>query len=398
MNVLFLSIGKIDDLTEKGIYTDLIRKFKNEGHQVYLAHPLERRLNKKTEYIKDQGVEIIKIKIGNITKVNLLEKGISTLLIEVIFLRYIKQYFKNVKFDLIIYSTPPITFERVIRYIKQRDNAKSYLLLKDIFPQNAIDLKMFSKSGVIYKFFRRKEIKLYQQSDYIGCMSEANRNYLLNHNKYLDQTKVEINPNSINPDVSLRINKLEMRKKYGLPFEKTVFVYGGNLGKPQGIDFIIKCLKALENNQEAYFLIVGSGTEYKKIEAFIQENNPRNVKLLNYLPKVDYEQLINSCDVGLVFLDYNFTIPNFPSRILSYMEASMPILTATDPNTDVGKTIQKEGFGYCTLSNNENEFIEKVNLMLDEGLRKEMGVKARKYLLDNYHVDNSYETIMNHFK
>ena len=54
------------------------------------------------------------------------------------------------------------------------------------------------------------------------------------------------------------------------------------------------------------------------------------------LPKADYETIVASCDVGMIFLDHRFTIPNFPSRMLSYMKAKIPILAVTDPNTDVG--------------------------------------------------------------
>ena len=38
--------------------------------------------------------------------------------------------------------------------------------------------------------------------------------------------------------------KNEIRKKYKLPIDKTIFIYGGNLGKPQGIDFLVKCLES----------------------------------------------------------------------------------------------------------------------------------------------------------
>lgn len=89
------------------------------------------------------------------------------------------------KFDLIIYSTPPITFQRAVEYVKERDNAQTYLLLKDIFPQNAVDIGILSKNGwkgLIYKYFRKKEKKLYGISDRIGCMSEANCKYILSHN------------------------------------------------------------------------------------------------------------------------------------------------------------------------------------------------------------------------
>src|SRR5699024_4975159 len=123
-----------------------------------------------------------------------------------------------------------------------------------------------------------------------------------------------------------------------------------------------------------------------------------NAQLLSQLPKNEYETLANSCDVGLIFLDWRFTIPNFPSRILSYMKASMPVLAATDINTDVGQVIEQGGFGYWCESKNVLQFNELVNKLCDENLRFEMGRNARKYLEENYTAKHSYEIIMNHFR
>jgi len=400
MNVLFLSIGRLKNIEDKGLYTDLLRQFRKQGHNIFVVSPRERRLNKPTEYVIEDNVHFLRVRIGNITKVSVIEKGISTVLIEKSFLKSIKKFYKDVKFDLVIYSTPPITFEKVISYVKKRDNAKSYLLLKDIFPQNAIDLNMFCEKSLIYKYFRLKEKKLYSQSDYIGCMSQANVDFVLKYNQEVSPKKIEVCPNSIEP---LTIQKDEhkikqVRKKYGIPIDKTVFIYGGNLGKPQGINFLINCLNANKVNEQVYFVIAGSGTEFKKLKAFFNKEEPINAQLFKQLPKDDYEILANSCDVGLIFLDNRFTIPNFPSRLLSYMQASMPILAATDINTDVGQIIEQGEFGYWCESNNVEEFNKKVQKLCDVDLRNQMGVNARKYLEDKYTVEHSYNIIMSHFK
>lgn len=400
MNILFLSIGMLNHIDDKGIYTDLLREFRNRGHNVYVVCTRERRLNLPTEFVNEKGVNFLRVKIGNITKTNIIEKGISTIRIESLFLKQIKKYLSDIKFDLVIYSTPPITFEKVIRYIKNRDNAKSYLLLKDIFPQNAVDLNMFSKKSIFYWYFRNKEKKLYQISDYIGCMSQANVDFILKNNPEISPEKVEVCPNSIEPIEMDKDEKeiQEIRRKYNIPLDKVVFIYGGNLGKPQGIDFIIECLRANKSNDRIYFIIVGSGTEFNKLKSFLDTESPNNVKLLNQLPKDDYEKLANSCDVGLIFLDRRFTIPNFPSRLLSYMQASMPVLAATDINTDIGKVIEEGKFGLWCESRYVNDFNEKLNQLCNDDLRKQMGANARKYLEENYTVKHSYEIIMKHFK
>lgn len=400
MNVLFLSIGRLNNIADNGIYTDLLREFRDNGHNVFVISPREKRLNLPTEYSVEEGVHFLRVRIGNITKVNLIEKGISTIMIENLFLKELKKYYSDIKFDLVLYSTPPITFDKVIRYVKKRDGANSYLLLKDIFPQNAVDLNMFSKNSPVFYYFRHKEKNLYRNSDFIGCMSEANVDYVIKHNSNIDPATVEVCPNSIEPmDIQILENdRVLIRKKYKIPIDKTVFVYGGNLGKPQGINFLIDCIRANENNKQSYFLIVGSGTEFGKLESFFNEEKPKNAKLLSQLPKSDYEVLANSCDVGLIFLDRRFTIPNFPSRLLSYMQASMPVLTATDINTDIGKVIESGSFGYWCESVDVDKFNQLVNKLCDEELRIGLGRNAREYLEEHYSAKNAYEIIIKHFK
>lgn len=401
MNVLFLTLLDFNSIDEKNIYTDLLREFAKHGHRLFVISPVERRKKIDTKIIKTNNATILKLKIGNTQKTNIIEKGISTVSIEPQFIAGIKKYFSNVKFDLVIYSTPPITFCNAIEFVKKRDGVKTYLLLKDIFPQNAVDIEMISKTGVkgiIYKIFRNKEKKLYRISDFIGCMSQANVNYVVKHNREVTLDKVEICPNSvevIDMSVDEKIRK-DIRNKYDIPINKKVFVYGGNLGKPQGIEFMIECLRSQENNEDVFFLIVGDGTEFHKIEAYIKNDKPKNVKLMKRLPKEDYDKMVGACDVGMIFLDHRFTIPNFPSRLLSYMQAKIPVLAVTDKNTDVGSEIVNGKFGWWCESNSINSFNSKVCEITNSDL-KEMGNNGYHYLITNYSVGISYKKIIKHY-
>ena len=400
MNVLFMTIGKMDDIEEHTIYCDLLRYFRDAGHSVYTISPYEKRTGLQTAYEEKNGIHMLHVRTGNVTgMVSLIEKGLAQLSIEPIFIKAIKKYYSNVKFDLVMYSTPPITFCNAIEYVKRRDNAKTYLLLKDIFPQNAVDLGMMSKSGIkghLYKFFRNKEKKLYGLSDYIGCMSPANVEYVKQNNPEIDNYRVEVCPNCIEV-VDKSINEEErrsIRKKYDIPLEKRVFVYGGNLGKPQGIDFLIECLHSQENSKDNYFLIVGDGTEYGKIEEFVKSSNQNNIRLMKRLPQEDYDTMVGACDVGMIFLDHRFTIPNFPSRVLSYMQAKIPVLACTDPNTDIGKIIEEAGFGSWCESNDVNGFVECVNKIMQI---QSVAEKEWNYLNKYYSTRNGYDIIMKHF-
>ncbi|MEO8515770.1 MAG: glycosyltransferase family 4 protein [Flavobacterium sp.] len=399
MKILFLTLAKITTLEERGIYTDLLRKFRDAGDEIYVVSPIERREKQTTNLVKEGNVEILRVKTLNIQKVKLIEKGLATLTIEHLFLRAIKTYFSDIKFDLVLYSTPPITFTKVISYVKKKDDAYSYLLLKDIFPQNAVDIKMIRKNSLIHRFFLAKEKKLYQVSDTIGCLSPANYDFLFQHNRWLTKEKVEVNPNTIEP-ITLNysvIQKQEIITKYNLPENKRIFVYGGNLGKPQGLEFLLETIAECKE-EKAFFLIVGSGTEYEKINTWFQTNQPTNAKLLKGLPKNDYDLLLSACEVGLVFLHKDFTIPNFPSRLLSYLEMKMPVISATDPNTDIGDVIEQYQCGYKVLSGDGIAIQNAIKALChDEEKFAIMKENAWQLLQKEYTVEKSYQLIANRF-
>lgn len=409
MNILFLTMSSgMTNVLASGIYTDLVRKFRDEGHRVYVIYPNERRTGRPTELIETEGINLLGVRTLNVTKTNIVEKGIGQLMLEGMFKRAMNKYFSDVKFDLILYSTPPITFNNVIKTAKKRNpEAVTYLLLKDIFPQNAVDLGMMTKRGVkgmLYRMFRKKEKELYQISDFIGCMSPANVKYVLEHNPEVDVEKVEIAPNSYDvaspqpsPEGKGAILPLFQRWDGGrlLPTDVPIFIYGGNMGKPQGIPFLVECMKAVKDREDCHFVIVGDGTEYPKLEAFVKECHPKAVSLFRRLPKEDYDKLAEACDVGLIFLDYRFTIPNYPSRLLPYLMSRTPIIACTDPNCDTGILAEQNGYGFYCPSNSVEAFVKTIDLMLASDI-KQMGENGYRFFLDNYTTEHTFKAIMKH--
>lgn len=399
MNILFLSISTLPHLSEHSLYADLLRQLHADGHQVYAVSPRERRFHLETEFCHENGITVLRLKTGNITKTNVIEKGITTLLIDRLFQTAIKKYFSDVRFDLILYATPPITYVQTIKYLKKRDGAKTFLLLKDIFPQNAVDLGMLSRTGVkgfLYRHFRNTETQLYRLSDFIGCMSQANVNYIRKHHPTLPADKIMVCPNSVEPQ-ALKLTDVEkrvLREKYQIPQDKTVFVYGGNLGKPQGIDFLISGLQSQADHAEAFFLIVGAGTEYSKLEQYLEQSGQKNVRLMQKLPREEYDRMIASCDVGLIFLDHRFTIPNFPSRLLAYQQAGLPVLACTDRNTDVGSVLTEGGFGWwCESTGAHFDGLCREICALAPDERAEMGRRGNCYLLEHFTAKHSCQII-----
>ncbi|MCK6611985.1 MAG: glycosyltransferase family 4 protein [Bacteroidia bacterium] len=396
MNVLFLSVSTaVSNINNRGIYPDLLRYFVRMGHTVYIVCPFERRTKKSTALTVESNVFTLGVETLNITKSNSIEKFFATLLIEKQFERSIQKHFQNIKFDLILYTTPPITFNSLIGRLKHKHSARTYLMLKDIFPQNAVDLGLIKKNGLLYRFFRNKEKSLYDISDFIGCMSPANVDYVLNHNPSVNKEKVGLCPNAIEVIDRKKNIKDDLFQKYGIPANKKIFLYSGNLGIGQGIEFLIECLKECRDVKDAHFLIIGSGNRAELLKKWISNGHPKNVQFLDYLPKADFDLIEAWCDVGLVFLDYRFTIPNFPSRVLSYMEAGLPVIVCSDTVSDLGKIAEKNNFGFFCRSNDTVTFRKAVDTFSgSEKLIKDMGENSKKFLIGNFTTSIAYNNII----
>ena len=394
MKILFLTLARIDSIEVQGIYPDLLRKFRDNGHDVTIVSPTERKYANKTKYFQDGGVRILNVWTTNIQKTNLLEKGITTIFLEFHYYKAIKKYVNYKDVDLILYSTPPITFTNLIKRLKKTSNAKTYLLLKDIFPQNAVDLNLLKHGGILYNYFRKQEKVLYKISDFIGCMSPANLNYVLGKNPEIEKKKIEVNPNSIELKGSSFGLETDLYIKYNIPRNRVIFIFGGNLGIPQGIDFLKANIAYCKSIKEAFFLIVGDGTEYNIFSHWIQTEGIRNTLLIKELPKSEYDEIIKLSHVGLIFLNPLFTIPNFPSRILSYMQNCLPVICATDLVTDIGEIAVNNNFGYKCLTSDSETFFEYVIKLLDKNLRITMGKNGFEFLCKEYSVENSYNKII----
>jgi len=397
VKVLFLMISFPDIRENSNLYSDLAEEFKENGHNIWIATLLEKKYNRKTYLERVEELNILRVRAGDWFNTNsVIKKGLTTITIANYFKKAIQKYFYNIKYDLVIYPTPPITFAPVVKYIKKRDNSKSYLILRDIFPQNVRDLGLLN-SRLLFNYFRKKEKQLYDISDYIGCMSKGNIQYVLNHNE-VDENKLEILYNWGKVIHNNEAPMIDCKKKYGLE-NKFVAVFGGNIGLPQELEFLLELAKEYKDRSDIVFLIVGKGAQKEKIVNIINSNKLSNVMIKDYIPRNDYRNLLKQCDIGLINLNRIFTIPNMPSKVVDYFNAGIPILAATDKNTDLKQFLQDANAGLwsetCDLEGYKSNFEKLLN---DKKLREELGKNGERFLEENLNVEKAYQIIIKHFE
>jgi glycosyltransferase involved in cell wall biosynthesis len=306
-----------------------------------------------------------------------------------------KELFKEHPCDLIIFYSPSIFFGPLIHKLKSLWGCPAYLILRDIFPQWAVDIGVLKK-GLVWSYFRLMELKQYAAADIIGVQSPANLNYFaeqLPNKNY--QLEVLYNWTATNQANSTSLN---YRQRLGLE-GKVVFFYGGNIGVAQDMDNLIRLAERLRGETHIYFLLVGEGSEVERLQSVIMAKNLTNIRLLPAVGQQEYHAMLAEFDVGLISLDRRLKTQNYPGKILGYMSASLPILGSINPGNDLGDLLKVNEAGLCSLNGDDQTLYEHaLKLANDSTFRRSVGENARQLLTRYFSVSVCATQILSHFR
>lgn len=365
------------------MYRSLILELSNNGHEVYVINPV---FKEKSSFRNENGFKLLSFRSFKMLNVGLVRKGIANLLFPYLCILSLKRYIKKPDFDLIIMSTPPLAYYSPIRYLKRKNrkhNVKLYLILRDIHPEGARFVGL-DKIKPLYNYFRKIEMNLYKMSDYIGCMSPGNITFIADRNKYIENKRIRLLPNW-EKQIEFTQPAEDLVSKYGLN-NKYVVLYGGNMGIPQNLEILLKLADEKKKYKDVLFLLIGEGTEKKKLKSRASEMGLNNVVFFNSIPRSEYNDLMKICSVGFISLHPEVPIPNIPSKTLSYFNAKLSILAAIDSVTDYGEYLLNSfNAGLFSNANDFEQLSQNFDkLYFNESLRKEMG-------------ENGYNSLQTHF-
>lgn len=392
MKVLFLMFVFYDMNKSFNMYTSLVEEFKKNGHDVYIVAP---DTDGSPTFIRNErGFDILRVKTLPLKNVSNYLKGISNLFLPYQYRHALNKFFPKIKFDLIIVPTPPITLVDLASSLKEKHNAKVYLMLRDIFPQNAVDLGFMKKGGLLYKYFRQKEQKLYRIADSIGCMSKGNIEYILRHNSRICKDKLHILENFQYIYEGFGNTYDSLRVKYGLT-GKYVVIFGGNMGKPQQLENVLELAKRCMAFPNVVFLLLGDGVMMQRLSIRILELKIENIKIQGKISKKEYQDLLKVCDVGLISLHENFTVPNIPSKSLDYWNVGLPILASIDRSTDYNQVLDDSQSGLWSYAGDHDQLKRNFDLLYhNQALRETLGRNGQVYHKSHLTPELAYQKVI----
>jgi len=364
-----------------------------DGHEPVIITP--GLPDQSTRLVKDlvDGVAVWRFRNGQTRGVKKITRALNETLLSFNAWMAIHKEVKGSFFDGVIYYSPSIFFGWLVKKIKKTSKCKSYLVLRDLFPQWAIDAKLIKQGSLIEKYFRFFETLNYTAADTIGLMSPKNLELFNEAHEHRFHTHVLFNwSDTVRPKLSPE--KLNLRQSLGLE-GKVIFFYGGNIGHAQDMANLMKLAVSLKESKKIHFLFIGQGDEVGLVKGYIKHESLINTTFLPSVSQEEFKHILRQVDVGLFSLAYTHQAHNFPGKLLGYMVESIPILGSVNPGNDLLDVISRASAGKVFV-NGENDSLRKaaVELACSGELRKRLGGNANGLLHDSFSVESAASVIV----
>ena len=294
--------------------------------------------------------------------------------------------------DGIIWYSPTIFWGPLVKRLKELFHCKTYLILRDIFPDWAYDLGVL-RSKVVYAFLKKVSEFQYGQADRIGVQSPKNKDYLLGKYPHLS-SKIEVlwnwTTSSKNIPCTITLNKAAIGNR-------TILVYAGNVGVAQGISSFIRLLKKLNTKEEYAFVFVGRGSEMRELEL---ASKAERISSIYFFEEIDPAQIVGlyeQCHVGLVVLDPRHQTHNIPGKFISYIQAGLPTLALANKDNDLISLINDNRLGAAISSLESADLEQALESLKSIQNDLELHARCKKMQEDFFSVQVAAKSIANVF-
>ena len=324
---------------------DLSREFVRQGHSLTVLLPSVNQ-NGSWSVSEVDGAEVLRLKAPNTKDMGYVRRTLSELIMPFAMLRGLQRSpLAEIQWDGVLWYSPSIFHGPLVAALKKRSKTKSYLIVRDIFPEWAADMGLMSR-GLLYRFFKAIANYQYSVADFIGVQTSGNLKYFkrwVRPNRELQVLPNWLGEPTLRP-CSIRIDDTMLAGRQ-------IFVYAGNMGVAQGLDSILQLAKSFSANRSVGFLFVGRGSEVQRLK---DEANKASLDNCAFFDEIDPDEipgLYAQCSVGIVSLDCRHNSHNIPGKFLTYMQCGLPVLANINLGNDLAQLIRSERVGRVCETN-----------------------------------------------
>jgi colanic acid biosynthesis glycosyl transferase WcaI len=277
----------------------------------------------------------------------------------------------------VIVTIEPSAFCMPATYLAARlSGAKAWLHVQDFEIDAAFELGIL-KSTTIKKCILAVEALLMRRFDQVTSISPKMVERLLA--KGVPSEKTALFPNWVDCELVRPINEPEsLRAKFGIPADRCVALYAGNIGAKQGLEIIVEAAKQIESRSDIYFVICGAGAAHADLAESAKEL--KNVRLLPVQPAECFNELMNCADMHLLPQKSGAADLVMPSKLTGMLATGRPVIACADPDTQIAAVVK--GHGRLVPAGDVTAFANAIIELADQPqLRLALGEAARDYAL-----------------
>jgi glycosyltransferase involved in cell wall biosynthesis len=369
---------------------DLAQEFVLQGHEVTVIVPSMGR-SKPWSVEMLRGVQVLRLAALPTKGAGYVRRTISEMLLSFAMLLGIrKSPLRFVQWQAAVWYSPSIFLGPLIGALKRSSNCRSYLVLRDIFPEWAVDMGILRK-GLVYRFFKLVERYQYSVADIVGVQSAANLGYLTEWARKPGR-RLEVLHNWLAsaPNVGSAISVANT------PLSgRTIFIYAGNMGIAQGMDIVLGLAERLRYRRDIGFMFVGRGSEVPRLKAFAKRCALDNVAFHDEVDPREIPGLLAQCHFGIVALDPRHKTHNVPGKFLAYMQAGLPVLARVNAGNDLAELIEKEHVGRVYVGESLDSFQALALELCDDTVAREgISLNARSLAQGSFSVTAAVRQIL----
>lgn len=357
---------------------DLSREFSKQGHSLCVMLPAPDQ--EEPWRLEDfGGAQVLRLKAPRTKDINYVRRTLAELAMPFVMLRnFRKSPLANECWDGVVWYSPSIFHGPLVSTIKKMSRCKSYLIIRDIFPEWAVDMGLMSR-GVAYWFFDSVARYQYSVADIIGVQTPGNLSYF---DLWLNNTgrRLEVLQNWLDKPAKV---PCPIRVKETPLAGRKVFVYAGNMGVAQGMDILLDLADQFRLRADVGFLFVGRGSDAARLKSAAKERFLDNVLFYDEIHPDEIPDLYAQCSVGIVALDSRHKSHNIPGKFLTYMQSGLPVLANVNPGNDLVQIIRDNNIGQVCESNQIDELLELAIKLLAQIDTEAEGLSARCHRLFN---------------
>lgn len=323
---------------------DLALEFVKQGHlpTMFVATP---GMSERWVVEMWNGVRIVRLRAPLTKGTGHLRRAIGEFMMPFVMLTNLrKSPLAGELWDGVVWYSPTIFLGPVANALKKKGACKAYLILRDLFPDWAVDMGLMKKR-LPYWILKSVEYYQYSVANFIGVQTPANLRHFDGWNG-AQRRMIEVLQNWL---ADAPISKCSICIKQTKLTNRKIFVYAGNMGIAQGVMVLIDLADCLKGRADIGFLFVGRGSDVPRMRAEAADRGLENVEFFDEIDSAEIPGLYAQCHVGLLALDPRHKTHNIPGKFLSYMQAGLPVLASINPGNDLEGLIKNERIGKVTV-------------------------------------------------